>query len=120
MPKIFGRNPAFYAGLVEAVLAVIVTIPALHFSPALSAAILAVVVSGLGVYTAFMTHQSMLAVGSGLLKALFVLVAFTRFDVSEATQGALIGLFAVVVAAFQHSQSIPVEGDQEPYFDKAA
>jgi hypothetical protein len=120
MPKIFGRNPAFFAGLVSAVVAVATQIPELHLSVEAGAAITAFVAASLGFYTAFMTHQTTLAVGTGLAQAFFVLLAAFSLNVSDGLQTAVIAAIPFLLGLFQHSQSIPVEGDQQPYFDAAS
>lgn len=120
MPKIFGRNPAFYSGLVSALVMVLTQIPELGLSVEAGAAITAFVAAALSVYSAFYTHQSMLSVGTGAAQALFVLLAAFQLNVSDGLQTSIIAAIPFVLALFQHSQSIPVEGDQEPYFDAAA
>lgn len=120
MPKLFGRNPAFFAGLTAAIVSVLTTIPSLGLSVESGAAITAFVAAALGFYTAFQTHQTMLAVGTGLAQAFFVLLAAFKLDVAPDLQTTLIALIPFALGLFQHSQSIPVEGDQEPYFDVAA
>ena|ERR1041385_4313861 len=120
MPKIFGRNPAFFAGLTAAIVAVLTQIPQLGLSLEAGAAITAFVSAALGFYTAFMTHQTTLAVGTGLAQAFFVLLAAFKLDLSPDLQTTLIALIPFALGLFQHSQSIPVEGDQAPYFDAAA
>lgn len=120
MPKLFGRNPAFFAGLAAALVAVLTQIPQLGLSIEAGAAITAFVSAALGFYTAFMTHQSTLAVGTGLAQAFFVLLAAFSLHTSEGLQTAVIAAIPFVLGLFQHTQSIPVEGEQKPYFDVAA
>jgi hypothetical protein len=120
MPKLFGRNPAFFAGLTAAVVSVLTQIPELHLSIVAGAAITAFVSAALGFYTAFMTHQTTLAVGTGLAQAFFVLLAAFSLNVSDGLQTAIIAAIPFALGLFQHTQSIPVEGDQQPYFDAAA
>jgi hypothetical protein len=120
VPKIFGRNPAYYAGLVGAVIMVLTQIPALGLSVEAGAAITAFVSAALGFYTAFVTHQTMLAVGTGLAKAFFVLLAAFSLHVSPDLQTAIIAVIPFVLGVFQHQQSMPVEGDDPVTFDLAA
>lgn len=116
MPKIFGRYPAFYSGLVAAIVMVATQIPQLGLSVVAGAAITAFVSAGLAVYSAFMTHQTMLAVGTGAAQAFFVLVAAFGLNVSDGLQTSLIAMIPFLLALFQHTQSIPVESGEPASF----
>ena len=93
-PTIFGREPAVWIGLLEAVLAVILT---LHtgLSQDMASGIMAVVVALAGLYTAYVTKQTMLGVLIGLTKAFFILFTAFSFNVPDATQAAIIALVTV-------------------------
>jgi hypothetical protein len=117
MPKIFGRNPAAYAGLVAAIVMVLTQIPQLGLSVEAGAAITAFVSALLAVYSAFQTHMTGLAVFTGAAQAFFVLLAAFSLNVSDSLQTSIIATIPVVFALFQHTQSIPVEGDQVAEFD---
>jgi hypothetical protein len=94
-PTIFGREPAVWIGLLEACLAVILT---LHtgLSQDMASGIMAVVVALAGLYTAYVTKQTMLGVLVGLTKAFFILFAAFSFHVSDPTQAAIISLVTII------------------------
>lgn len=116
MPKLFGRNPAVYGGLVAAVVMVLTQIPELGLSVEAGAAITAFASAMLAVYSAFYTHQTGLAVFTGAAQSFFVLLAAFSLTVSDGLQTAIISAIPVVFALFQHAQSTPVEGDESPGF----
>lgn len=117
-PTIFGREPAVWIGLLEAVLAVILT---LHtgLSQDMSSAIMAVVVALAGCYTAYVTQQTMLGVLVGLTKAFFILFAAFSFHVADPTQAAIISLITIIGGAWNRKQATVVEPAQQK-FDLAA
>lgn len=117
MPKLFGRNPAAWGGLVAALVMILTQIPALHLSVEAGAAITAFVAALLAVYSAFQTHMTGLAVFTGAAQAFFVLLAAFNLNVSDGLETSIIAAIPVVFALFQHSQSIPVEAGQPTSFD---
>lgn len=117
MPKLFGRNPAAFGGLVAALVMILTQIPELGLSVETGAAITAFVSAMLAVYSAFQTHMTGLAVFTGAAQATFVLLAAFSLTVSDGLQTAIISAIPVAFALFQHSQSIPVEGDDPANFD---
>lgn len=106
--KIFGREPAFYVGLVEAVLAVLLSWNQFSLTADTVGAIMAVVTAALGFYTAYVTHDTLLGVGVGLVKALIALfVAYgLRFDTNQTA--AIIGLATIVLGAWNRTQTKPL------------
>ncbi len=76
--KIFGREPAFYVGLVEAALVFLLGWNILPFSQEQIGVIVALVAAAFGVYTAYVTRDTLLGVGIGFTKALFGLVYHFR------------------------------------------
>jgi hypothetical protein len=119
MPKIFGRYPAYYSGLVAALVMVATQIPELHLSVEAGAAITAFVSAVLAVYTAFVVHQTMLAVATGAAQSFFVLLAAFSLNVSDGLQTAIVAVIPFVLSLFQHTQTIPVDGEQPTEFDVA-
>lgn len=117
MPKLFGRNPAAYAGLVAAVVMVLTQIPQLGLSIEAGAAITAFVSAVLAVYSAFQTHMTGLAVFTGAAQSFFVLLAAFNLNLSDGLETSIIATIPVIFALFQHSQSIPVEAGEPTSFN---
>lgn len=106
--KIFGREPAFYVGLVELVLALLLSINGFGLNQEQVAAIMAVVTLGLGVYTAWATKETLLGVGVGLAKSIIILFAAFGLALDENTTVAIIGLVAFLLGAFNRTQAHPL------------
>ena len=107
-PTIFGREPAFYVGLVEAALAIALSFKFLGLTIDTEGVIMAAVVAILGFYTAWVTHQTLLGVGTGLAKALMALFVTFHMHLTDTQQTAIIAFFVFVLGAFQRTQSTPV------------
>ena len=105
--KIFGREPTAWVELIEGVLAFLSTM-VFHLSGDQTGAIMAVVVLLFGGYTAWVTHDTMLGVIVGLIKAVAVL--FLAFGVTLPADkvGALIALVTVVSSFWHRTQTFPV------------
>lgn len=108
MGRIFGREPAAWAGLIQALLALALSLNAFSLTPETVALIMAVVSAAFGVYTAWVTASTMLGVIVGLINAVFALVAGYGFELSTATTSAAIALVTVVVGLFQRTQTTPL------------
>jgi hypothetical protein len=104
---IFGREPAWYTGLIEAGLAVLVLI-FFHWSSEQTALVMAVIVSVLGLYTAWGTKDTMLSVGVGLAKALFALAVGFGFHVAPDTTAALIAFSTILLGAYNRQTTEPL------------
>lgn len=111
VPKIFGREPAFLAGLLEAALATLVSFGMLGFigiNGAEGLAVVMAVVQGLvGVYVAYVTKDTLLGVGVTLLKASVALLAFYHYDLNETQLTTLIALLTLVLGSWQRTQTAP-------------
>lgn len=110
-PKIFGREPAFVAGMVEAVLAVLVSFGMLSFVGIDGAQGLAVVMSvttgGIGLYVAYVTKDTLLGVGLAFTKSVIALLAYYKYDMSETQMTTLIALLSLTLGGFQRTQTGP-------------
>lgn len=104
---IFGREPAAWLGLIEMVLTLLMAfsfgVDQTTFGP-----IMAVVTAVFGVYTAWVTKDTLLGVIVGLAKSGFVLMAVYGFTFTDAQTGAVIGVITVVVGFFNRTQTSPV------------
>lgn len=105
--NIFGREPAAWVGLIEAIIALL-TITVLHWSTEQIALVMAVVVAVFGVYTAWVTHDTLLAVVVGLVKAVLALLVGFGISLSPELTAAIIGFATVVLGFFNRQQTYPV------------
>lgn len=117
--KLFGREPAFWVGLVEAVLALLLAWNALGLNPEQSAAILAVVTAAFGFFTAYRTRQTLLAIGVGLAKSILILFTAFGLEFSENQTAALMALIAFVLGAYNRDQADAKEVNERGDFDLA-
>lgn len=104
---IFGREPAAWVGLIEAVLGVLLAF-ALGISQETFGPIMAVVSAAAGIYTAWATRDTMLGVIVGLVKALVTLVAVYGLTLTDQQVGAVLAVTAVVVAFVQRDRTSPI------------
>lgn len=104
---IFGREPAAWMGIIEAALTVLMAFT-LGISQTTFGPIMAVVVSVFGVYTAFVTKDTMLAVIVGLAKALLVLGAVYGLTLTDSQTAALVTLVTITAGLWHRTQTTPV------------
>ena len=102
------REPAFWVGLIEAGLALILSFQILPITEAQMVLIMAVVTAGLGAYTAWRTKDTMLGVGVGFAKALLALGVGFGLTLTETQTGAIIAFVTVALGAFQRTQTAPL------------
>jgi hypothetical protein len=102
------REPAFYVGLFEAVLAVLLSFGLFGLTGEKVSLIMAVVVAGLGFYTAWATRDTLLGVGVGLSKAVLALGIGYGLMLTDAQTGALIAVVTVALGAFNRTQTSPL------------
>ena len=112
-PKIFGREPAAWVGLIEAVLMTLLAfgigVGQDTFGP-----IMGVVVAAFGVFTAWATRDTMLGVIVGLAKSVMVLAAVYGLTLSDEQTGALIAVVTMVTSFWQRTQTSPVSDPVGP------
>jgi uncharacterized membrane protein HdeD (DUF308 family) len=106
--KIFGREPAFWVGFIEAVLAMLLSLNRWSLTGEQVAAIMAVVTAAFGVYTAYVTQNVGLAILIGFSKAVMGLAAAYNFNLSTDQTSAVIGLITLVAGAFNRQTTSPV------------
>ena len=105
--NIFGREPAAWVGLIEAILALLI-ITVLHWSAEQVALVMAAVVAAFGVYTAWVTEDTLLGVVVGFTKAVLALMVGFGLTLSPELTAAIIGLVTVVMGFFNRQQTSPV------------
>ena len=103
---IFGREPAAWVGLIEAMLVILLAFGAGvtqdTFGP-----ILAVVVAAFGLYTAWATKDTALGAIVGLVKSSLVLATVYGLTLTDGQTAALITATTVAVSFFQRTQTSP-------------
>lgn len=106
--RIFGREPAFWVGLVEAALALFLSFNLFSLTDELVSLIMAVVVAVLGVVTAYVTRDTFLGVGVGLAKAVLALAAGYGFAFTVNQTAAVIAVVTILLGSYQRSQTVPL------------
>jgi hypothetical protein len=107
--KIFGREPAAWIGLIEAVLAMVLALNMFDLTHERVSLIMAVVVAVFGIVSAYLTRDTMLGVITGGVKAVIALAAGYGFEFGVDKTAALIALTTVVVGFYQRTQTTPLE-----------
>lgn len=111
VPKIFGREPAFYAGLLEALLATLLSFGMLGFigidNAEGIAIVMAVVQGAIGIYVAYVTKDTLLGVGVAFLKSSVALLAYYHYELNEMQLTTLIALLTILLGGFQRTQTGP-------------
>lgn len=100
--KILGKEPAFFVGVIEAVILVLVTFGLPHDAAAVLAT-LTVAVGG--VLTAVAAKDTLLAALLGLVKALVVLVVFLGYDISDEQTASILGLLTLILGGYLRTQT---------------
>lgn len=106
--KIFGREPAAFIGLISGVLSLLLSLNLLGLTNETVGLIMGVVTAAFGVYTAYVTKDTMLGVIVGFVNATFALVAGYGFELSPDTTAAAIAIVTVLVGFFQRTQTSPL------------
>lgn len=106
--KIFGREPAVYVGLIEGILAMLLSLNQFDLTHENIALIMAVVVALFGIYTAYVTRDTMLGVGVGLAKAVLALAIGYGWEPGPDVTAAAVALVALVIGFFQRTQTSPL------------
>jgi hypothetical protein len=108
--QLLGREPAVIVGVIEAAIMVAVAVGILKWNTDQIGAIMAVVVIVLGLITAFLTHDTLLGLLVGLVKAGGVLLAAFGLNLSPDVTATLIALIVALAALFQRTQTSPDAG----------
>lgn len=105
--QIFGREPAFWVGFIEALLAIVLSWNMLGLTSDMIGGIMAVVVALSGVYVAYVTRDTMLGVLVGLAKSVIICLAAFQVNLTEAQTTSVIALVSLLGSAFNRSQTAP-------------
>lgn len=106
--KIFGREPAVFVGVIEAVLVLLLSFGLFDLTQNTIGLIMAVVVSALGLYTAYVTSETLLGAAIGFSKAALALATVYGLSLTVEQTGALIAVITVGFGMFQRTQSSPL------------
>lgn len=112
MKTIFGRQPAFWLGVLQAILAFVLTLhqvaAQLHLTDERVGAIMAVLFALLGVYEAWLVRDTAVAALTAAAKAVIALLIAFRLEVSPDTAAAVLGFVAIAGGLFVRSQTSPL------------
>lgn len=114
---IFGREPAAWVGLIEAVLAVLILLPLatqLNLTQEWAVLVMAVVSAGAGLFTAWATKDTALGAILGFSKAVLGLVGYYGLELSPELQASLMALVPILLGFFQRTQTSPLDVGPEP------
>ena len=105
--KIFGREPAFYVGVIEALVALLVTFNLPGLSTEQATLVVAAVVAIGGVLTAWTTRETLLASLVGAVKALLVLSVGYGLPLTDVQIGLVAALVSTFGAGWLRTQTAP-------------
>ena len=103
--KVFGREPAFWVGVIEALLGILLSWHVLGLGVEQIGGIMAVVVALSGVYVAYVTRDTMLGVLVGFAKAVIICMAAFQVHLTEAQITSVIALVTILGGAFNRTQT---------------
>lgn len=106
--KIFGREPAALVGVIEGVLAVLLSFGLFDLHQNQVAAIVAVVTAGLGLVTAYATRDTMLGVLVGFSKSVLVLAAAYGLNLSDQQTAGLIAVITLLAGYWHREHTMPL------------
>src|SRR5687767_11887265 len=106
--KIFGREPAAFIGLISGALALLLSLNLFGLTNENVGLIMGAVTAAFGIYTAYVTKDTMLGVIVAFVNAIFALVAGYGFELSPDTTAAAIAIVTVMVGFFQRTQTSPL------------
>lgn len=107
--KIFGREPAFYVGVIEALVAVLVTFNLPGLSTEQAGLVVALVVAIGGALTAWATRDTLLAALVGVVKAGLILAVGYGLTVTDEQIGLIAALVSVIGSGYLRTQTSPVD-----------
>jgi uncharacterized membrane protein len=107
--KIFGREPAFYVGVIEALVAVLVTFNLPGLSTEQAGLVVALVVAIGGALTAWATRDTLLAALVGVVKAGLILGVGYGLTVTDEQIGLIAALVSVIGSGYLRTQTSPAD-----------
>lgn len=107
--KIFGREPAFYVGVVEAALALFLTFGWFALDQKEVGAIVAVVSAALAFVTAYATKTTAFSALVGLAKSALVVAVTFGAPLTDAQTGAAIAFITIVAGGYLRDRTASVD-----------
>ena len=107
--KLLGQEPAFFVGVVEAILAVFLTFGVFNLTSETVGVIVAAVATGLGLVVAYATKTTMYSALIGFAKAALVLAVTFGAPLSDAEIGSVIAVITVVAGAYLREKTVAVD-----------
>lgn len=107
--KIFGREPAFYTGLMESILVVALSFNVWHLTTDTIGIVMAAVSAVFAVVVAYKTHDTLLSAGVGLIKALIALFVVFGLSFTQDQSVAIIAVATIVLSAWNRTQTSPLQ-----------
>lgn len=107
--KILGREPAFFVGVVEAFLALLLTFGVTGLDQARVGVIVAVVSATLGLVVAYATRTTLYSALIGFAKAALVLAVTFGAPLNDAQTGAAMALITLVAASYLRDRTAPAD-----------
>lgn len=112
MKTIFGKQPAFWLGVIQALLAFVLTLhqvaSQMHLTAERVGTIMAVLFAVLGVWEAWSVRDTLLAALTAAAKALIALFAAYRLELTVDQTAALLGIVALLGGAFIRDRTSPL------------
>lgn len=107
--KILGQEPAFFVGVVEAVLAVFLTFGVFKLDQETVGVIVAAVSASLGLVAAYATKTTLYSALIGFAKAVLVLAVTFGAPLNDNQTGAIIAAITLVAGAYLREKTASVE-----------
>lgn len=105
--KIFGREPTAWVSLIEGIIALMVVF-GLGLDRQHAALVIAVVNAIAGFYVAWVTHDTMLGVITGLAKAILALGVGYGLHITAEQMAGIFAFIPIAVGAWHRGQTFPV------------
>lgn len=107
--KIFGQEPAFFAGVLESVLAIFLTFGIFNLTQETVGVIVAAVAAALGLVTAYATKTTLYSALVGFAKAVLVLAVTFGAPLTDAQSGAIVAAVTLVAGAYLREKTSSVD-----------
>jgi hypothetical protein len=102
--KIFGQEPAAVTGVIEALLALLLSFGLFNLTQDTVGVIMAVVTAAMGLLVAYATHQTVYSAVIGLAKSVLVLAVTFGLHVTDNQTASLIAVVTLVAGLYLRQQ----------------
>lgn len=107
--NVFRREPAAIGAFLEALVPFLVAVTIVDWSPEQVGAVTAVITMCVGVYTAYVTHDTLLSAVISLVKAGLTLGVAFGLDLTQEQTATAIALLTAMLGLYQRTQTSPLE-----------